>query len=41
MPAPDRARSDGLGVHLLAALVLVITVVVGLYVTQRVLPPGS
>jgi hypothetical protein len=41
LPAPDTGRSGGLGVHLLAALVLVITVVAAIYVTQRVLPPGS
>jgi hypothetical protein len=41
LPAPGKGRSDGLGVHLLAALVLVIAVVAGFYVTQRVLPPGS
>jgi hypothetical protein len=41
VPAPARGRSDGLGVHLLAALVLAIAVVVGFYVTQRVLPPAS
>jgi hypothetical protein len=41
LPAPGKGRSDGLGVHLLAALVLVIAVVAGFYVTERVLPPGS